>query len=176
MPSQKGISVIICTYNREELLIETIEAIEKVKYPKDKYQVIIVNNYPALDLTYIVSRFKAILDIQLIIEKRAGLSIARNKGLVTAKYDWVAYLDDDALVHKDWLTIAEEIIKEEKFSCFGGVYRPWWKYERPKWLPQEYGSKPLLAERRSKITEGYNWGSNIFFERSTLLVVDFPNI
>lgn len=163
-----AISVIICTYDRADILTECLSALTNQSLSRASFEIIVVNNYPDVDLSAVVETAYPYGNITTINEPRAGLSIARNTGLNNAKADWVAYIDDDALAKTDWLERALSIINDDQYECFGGMYHPWWKYDRPRWLQESYGSKPRMTETLAEINEGYNWGSNIFFRKKTL--------
>ena len=85
------ISVIIPTYNRCDLLKRAINSvIIQTITPKE---IIIVDN-GSTDQTYqmVLSLFP---EINYFIEKKRGVSAARNKGILESKSKWIAFLDSD---------------------------------------------------------------------------------
>ena len=85
------ISVIIPTYNRCDLLKRAINSvIIQTITPKE---IIIVDN-GSTDQTYqmVSSLFP---EINYFIEKKRGVSAARNKGILESKSKWIAFLDSD---------------------------------------------------------------------------------
>ena len=81
-----------------------------------------------------------------MLEPQRGLSAARNRGSYEAKYDWLAYIDDDLRVYSNFIDRALESINSGSFSCIGGIYFPWYKYGCPDWLPKHVGSNQHLAK------------------------------
>ena len=169
-----SLDVIVCTYQREDILVECIDKLLSQNYDVDQitYRVVIVNNSPesfsSETLQLVGHEF-----VDIIHEKNPGLSKARNKGIAFANGDWIAFLDDDALVPDDYIHKISSIIHEESWQCFGGHITSWWKYGRPAWLAEDFGSKPIISDHRISLSEQYNWGSNIIIKRSCLEKIGF---
>ena len=85
------ISVIIPTYNRCDLLKRAINSV--IKQTITPKEIIIVDN-GSTDQTYqmVSSLFP---EINYFIEKKRGVSAARNKGILESKSKWIAFLDSD---------------------------------------------------------------------------------
>ena len=85
------ISVIIPTYNRCNLLKRAINSV--IKQTITPKEIIIVDN-GSTDQTYqmVSSLFP---EINYFIEKKRGVSAARNKGILESKSKWIAFLDSD---------------------------------------------------------------------------------
>jgi glucosyl-dolichyl phosphate glucuronosyltransferase len=130
------ITVIICTFNRFDLLPNAIASIELQDFPSDSYELIIVDNSDDL----VAQRhFRDGLEIacqhRYITEVQPGLSRARNIGVNAAASEVVAFIDDDAKAAPDWLThIAETFSQHERAGVTGGPVRPIWSTPKPPWL------------------------------------------
>ena len=85
------ISVIIPTYNRCDLLKRAINSV--IKQTITPKEIIIVDN-GSTDQTY---QMVSLLfpEINYFIEKKRGVSAARNKGILESKSKWIAFLDSD---------------------------------------------------------------------------------
>ena len=85
------ISVIIPTYNRCDLLKRAINSV--IKQTITPKEIIVVDN-GSTDQTYqmVSSLFP---EIDYFIEKKRGVSAARNKGILESKSKWIAFLDSD---------------------------------------------------------------------------------
>ena len=85
------ISVIIPTYNRCDLLKRAIYSV--IKQTITPKEIIVVDN-GSTDQTYqmVSSLFP---EINYFIEKKRGVSAARNKGILESKSKWIAFLDSD---------------------------------------------------------------------------------
>ena len=102
------ISVIIPTYNRCDLLKRAINSV--IKQTITPKEIIIVDN-GSTDQTYqmVSSLFP---EINYFIEKKRGVSAARNKGILESKSKWIAFLDSD----DTWKPTKLE--KQMEFSTF----------------------------------------------------------
>ena len=99
------VSVIVCTHNRAALLPKMIEQLSDQDYPKDRFEVIIVDNCSSDDTSDVVTRIipDCELTLRLVQESRPGVTFARNRGAEEANSPYLAYLDDDCSVGSDWL-------------------------------------------------------------------------
>jgi GT2 family glycosyltransferase len=91
------ISVIVCTCNGARTLRQCLDGLTSLDYPN--YEVIVVNDGSTDDTASISSEFP----VRLINQSNQGLSAARNTGLAASDGEIVAYTDDDACPHRDWL-------------------------------------------------------------------------
>ena len=91
----KGISYIITTYNRSQLLERAIDSVLKERVLPS--ELIVVDDCGAVEILF-SSRAKATFGaaIRLIRNTRnLGVIGARNVGIMAAKYDFLLFLDDD---------------------------------------------------------------------------------
>ena len=85
------ISVIIPTYNRCDLLKRAINSV--IKQTITPKEIIIVDNGSTDQTFQMVSSLFP--EINYFIEKKRGVSAARNKGILESKSKWIAFLDSD---------------------------------------------------------------------------------
>jgi len=112
------ISVVVVCYNEEENIAECLESLVNQSYPKDSYEVIVVDGKSEDSTREIVARYVEKYDfIRLIIEPKRYTAMTRNRGLLNAKYDYVAYTDADCVVPEDWLEVmAEGFLKNKEID------------------------------------------------------------
>lgn len=90
------VSVIITTYNRADLLKETIDSIIGQTY--QNIELIIVSDASIDHTDDVVSTYQDARIKYIKLEKNTGLPAkTRNKGLTQAKGDYIAFCDDDDL-------------------------------------------------------------------------------
>src|SRR5262245_8959829 len=89
-------SVVIMTFNRAELLAKAIDSVLKQDYPQDKYELIIVDNGSTDHTPEVVERYQNAppVPISYYVEKRQGVSYARNLGIEKSQLEYMAQLDD----------------------------------------------------------------------------------
>ncbi|MBI1280691.1 MAG: glycosyltransferase [Anaerolineaceae bacterium] len=132
-----GIAVIICAYTdqRWQQLVDAIESVQMQTLPANEIVVVIDHN-PTL-LARVQSRFPTISVVENSQAK--GLSGARNSGIAATKAELIGFVDDDAVVEKDWLKNLRQLIyADSQVMGAGGRIIPKWEGTPPKWLPQEF--------------------------------------
>lgn len=98
--SQPFVSVVIPVFNDNERLQTCLEALEDQTYPKNLYEVIVVDNGSAASIQSVVEQFKQAF---ATYENRPGSYAARNKGLTLTKGEVVAFTDADCIPASDWI-------------------------------------------------------------------------
>ncbi len=135
------ISVIVCTYNRANLLNDVIETVCAQNIDPSEYEVIIVDNNSTDGTSAICHEFTARLpNVRYCLEHKQGLSHARNRGWQEAKGTYLAFIDDDCKVPVEWLSAAKNVIAEHQPEVFGGPYFAFYNAPKPDWYKNEYGS------------------------------------
>ncbi len=94
------ISIVIPLYNKELTIASTLEAILKQSFKE--FEIIIVNDGSTDESLRIVQGVED-TRLRLINQKNQGVSAARNRGVMEARYDWIAFLDADDLWKDDYL-------------------------------------------------------------------------
>jgi glycosyltransferase involved in cell wall biosynthesis len=93
-------SVIIPVFNDSDRLRICLQALEQQTYPKEHYEVVVIDNGSQEDLKSVVDQFG---QASLTYESRPGSYIARNKGVSVAKGEVIAFTDADCIPAPDWL-------------------------------------------------------------------------
>jgi len=73
-------SIVIPTYNRPKQLASCLQAIEGLTYPRDRFEVIVVDDGSRTPLDSIVNKFSDRVAVRLILQSNAGPASARNRG------------------------------------------------------------------------------------------------
>ncbi|OGW55928.1 MAG: hypothetical protein A2Y81_10500 [Nitrospirae bacterium RBG_13_43_8] len=99
------ISVVIPTYNRVHFLQECLESLEKQIFPKNDFEVVVVNDGSKDSTEEFLRSFrnKTALNCTLITQENRGVSHARNVGIQHAQGKYVAFSDDDCILPDNWL-------------------------------------------------------------------------
>ncbi len=87
------ISIIVPAHNEEKTIKETLESIRKLNWPKDKLEVIVVDDGSTDRTAEIVSQFHW---IKLIKKENGGKASALNVGIKNSKGSFVACVDADS--------------------------------------------------------------------------------
>jgi GT2 family glycosyltransferase len=81
-----------------------LESLALQNYPRDRFEVIVVDDASSLRLDLVVAAFRERLSLTLLKQSRgAGPSVARNRGAASAQGEFLAFTDDDCAPAPDWL-------------------------------------------------------------------------
>ena len=132
------ISVVICSYNREEFIIHAIESLYQQTLDKKRFEVLVVDNNSIDNTGEIVQEYihkHPDLNLKYLTESKQGASFARNTGASFARSPLLCFMDDDAMAEKDYL---ERIIRffstHPDASGLGGRIIPKYIPAEPKWM------------------------------------------
>jgi glycosyltransferase involved in cell wall biosynthesis len=169
----RNISVVICAYteDRWDQICAAVDSVRAQSLPSAEI-ILVIDHNPAL-----FKRASAAMSNVIVVENQQaqGLSGARNTGAFLAQGDIIAFLDDDATAHEDWLKFLADSYEEPKIVGVGGLTLPRWQSTRPAWLPEEFywvigcnylGMAPSGAPVRNLI------GANMSFRREAFNSVE----
>ncbi|MEO2022181.1 MAG: glycosyltransferase, partial [Pirellulaceae bacterium] len=90
------ITVAICTWNRADLLNQTLTRLQQLVIPEDlQWEIVVVNNACTDQTPEIVARHQEHLPLRMVMEPEPGLSCARNRAVQAARGRWIIWTDDD---------------------------------------------------------------------------------
>jgi cellulose synthase/poly-beta-1,6-N-acetylglucosamine synthase-like glycosyltransferase len=112
------VSVVVGIRNEEKFIEECVESLLDLDYPKDSYEIIIVDGMSTDKTRDIVQKYP----IKLLLNERKNVAAARNLGVKNARGELVAFTDGDCKVDSQWLkTLVREMEDSpEDVVCFGG--------------------------------------------------------
>ncbi len=97
------ISVIIPTYERVGQLSVCLGALAAQGYPRDRFEVLVVDDGSATSPEASVETFRQQLNVRLLKQLHSGPAAARNYGAAYAKGSFLAFTDDDCAPAPGWL-------------------------------------------------------------------------
>lgn len=158
------LSVVIVTYNRPiEVELATRSLLNQSIRP---FEVIVIDDAsnPPLQLNL----FDPIVRI-VRFDDEIGASKARNYGISSAKGDYVAFIDDDAIASKHWVAAVKQGI-----CCgaevLGGPLTPIYRAKPPVWWSEKdigyFVGVGNLAKREI-------WGANMVFKKEVFQKIGF---
>jgi GT2 family glycosyltransferase len=114
------ISVIVPTFNRPDKLRACLAALAKLDYPRDRFEVLVVDDGSTRPLDPVVAAFSGRLDVNLIRQENSGPAKARNRGAATARGELLAFTDDDCEPDAKWLAQLEQAHLAAPAHMIGG--------------------------------------------------------
>lgn len=136
------LTIAICTYNRADKLDTCLDSLKRQAVQQDCFSILIIDNNSTDNTQFIIKNYLNLFPhIKAVKEYRQGLSNARNRALKECLTSWIAFLDDDAKAHPDWVSTILTTIQKNDFDAFGGPYYAWHPYgPAPSWLPEDFGT------------------------------------
>lgn len=120
MSSEPTFSVVIPTYNRPEPLRACLESFCSLDYPRHRWELVVVNDGGERSLTAVSEALKRSLPLTLLTVPHGGPASARNAGAKRAKFDYLAFTDDDCRVFPNWLTQFASGFSDGAYAALGG--------------------------------------------------------
>jgi glycosyltransferase involved in cell wall biosynthesis len=136
--SNMSITVIVCTYNRCDLLAKALDSISAQIIPEPfQWEVLVVDNNSSDRTREVVESFcvKDPARFRLVSEQQQGLSHARNSGIRNARGNILAFTDDDICVESGWLWNLTSSLHRGEWAGAGGLIMPVCLGTLPNWLP-----------------------------------------
>jgi len=163
------VSIIIPTYNNHDELNNALCSIEKIDYPAENFEVIVVDDGSNDDTGAYVADFmdKSKFSLVYVYQENRGPAAARNVGIHKAKGDYILIIDSDCYVDKNIIKVYLNHFPCDGLAGVGGNVLP---------LKHNYVSKYL--DYRSVWRPGYSKDgiaylvtANAFFCKKALLAV-----
>ena len=140
-----SVSVVLPVFNDRQRLEKCLESLENQTYPRDYYEVVVIDNASTVDLKELVARFQ---QAHYCYEEKPGSYAARNKGLLVAKGEIIAFTDSDCIPASDWIERGVSVLQQiPDCGLVGGVITLFFKnpdrltgaelYERLNGFPQQ---------------------------------------
>jgi len=132
------ISVIICTYNRQDYITGALDSLKHQTLAKENFEVIVADNKSSDNTATLVKDYiEANSDVAItyVLEEAQGASFARNTGASLARSPLLVFMDDDAIAEKKYLAAILKFYAERPDACgLGGRIIPKYIPEEPAWM------------------------------------------
>ena len=179
------VTIVICTWNRAELLRQTLQGMCSLQVPdQTQWELLVVNNNSTDATDDVIASFVDRLPIRQLFEPQPGKSHAMNLAIKEAAGELILCTDDDAIVDPEW--IAQYIQAAEQWpeaAFLGGRVDPWFAEEPPEWITRNWAtfSKAYAIrqppkdrkEIRSKTSDGLPFGVNMAIRKHAFSSVSF---
>ncbi len=136
--NQPIISVVICSYNRADYIINAIDSLYRQTLPKKDFEVFVVDNNSidnTEDLVQAYIREHEDFNIVYLTESAQGASFARNTGAAFSKGRYLCFMDDDAVAEEHYLERIVQFFQTHPDAAgMGGRIIPNYIPEKPKWM------------------------------------------
>lgn len=124
--NQLGISVIVPTYNRSQLLDFTLHSLTLQNLPKSRFEVLVVDDGSSDNTREVVESYRKFLNIHYYFQEDKGYrpGSARNIGIVNASSNLCLLVDSGVLLSSDCVGahLRFHTEKEQDVAALGYVY------------------------------------------------------
>jgi glycosyltransferase involved in cell wall biosynthesis len=172
------VSVVMPTYNRGEDIKESIGSVLDQTF-KD-FELLVINDGGSDEVNKIVDSYDSVKIKYFKLDKNRGLSAALNEGILRAKGEYIAYLDDDDIYYPNHLERLTTFIEENNHH--DAVYSDaWWCYGERKdnkfveISRKLYHLRPKEFDRNALFQNNYISTLNILHKKSCFNVIGLFN-
>lgn len=178
------LSLIVCTYNRDKYLYGALQCIAENGFPKEAYEIILVNNMSTDNTEAECKRFEndyPNVDFRYFIETNQGLSFARNRGIKESRGEILVFLDDDSYIQEGYLNnLQKQLETYTDADAFGGKIDPVFETgEAPKWLSKWNYTWVSAIDKGNKVCpfkgKAFPIGANMGIRKSVFSKTDLFN-
>lgn len=182
---QKGVSIVVCTFNGEDRLPETVKFIAKQKVkPEIPWEFILVDNASTDKTKQVVidewKKHKSDAELRIVDEFKQGLSAARHKGFAESNYDYIVLCDDDNLLDENFVQITYEVMSgNENIGVLGGPNEALCEAEPPvwfKWFQHGFAAGVQADLKTGNVSDGnitwlrgFVWGAGMILRKSAIM-------
>jgi glycosyltransferase involved in cell wall biosynthesis len=123
MTIQPNISIVVCTYNRADMLENALRTLLDLETDDlFTYEIVVVDNASTDNTSAVTNALVNQTDwpLRYVMESKQGIVPARNRGVHEATGEWIAFFDDDQLADPRWLVSLWILAHEKNTECVGG--------------------------------------------------------
>ncbi|ALC16851.1 glycosyltransferase, GT2 family [Desulfuromonas soudanensis] len=136
------VSIVIPVFNEERYLADCLNSLMELSYPKEMFQIILVDNGSSDGTIDIARRYP----INIFVKEKSKVGGVRNFGATKAKGEILVFLDSDCSVDSNWLTNGIEKFKGGEGLVIGGQYLT---RDNPSWIEKYWvlnNSKKIIHQ------------------------------
>ncbi|MEM4605868.1 MAG: glycosyltransferase family 2 protein [Candidatus Pacearchaeota archaeon] len=166
-----SLSIIIPAYNEEETIEKTIKNALNLYYPKNRFEVIVIDD-GSKDNTYKIAKSIKSKYLRVFTKKNEGKAKALNFGISLAKGDFIITMDADTFADKNAAKEMIKYFKDKEIMCVTPsiiLYKPktiWQKLQQGEYLLGIYFRKVYHSLNSIYVTPGaFSAYRKIFFEK-----------
>ena len=139
------LTIVICSHNRSELLLKTLQSITlAISQYQTSIDILVIVNACTDDTVIKLQNYQHqqiennILPIKFIEEPKTGKSYALNTAIANITSGWICFIDDDQRVDENFCKVTiDTITNYPDTSLFCGKLIPDWTGDEPDWIHEQ---------------------------------------
>lgn len=131
------VSVCLCTFRRQDGVAKALAALGQLDAPTNgAIEIVVVDNDSAGSARLSVENaaHASRWPVRYFVESRSGVSFARNRCLIEAAGQYIAFIDDDEWCDPDWVVRLFETLQATNATATFGPVLPCFDAAPPAWL------------------------------------------
>jgi len=163
------VSIIICTRNRAEHLLQTLASVGGIEVPEDLDPELLVVDNASVDGTVELARTFPLnnMPLRVVQAPQPGLSRARNVGIKEAKGEIFLFTDDDVRLPANWLQAMTAPIRSGNADAVAGRVELAPHLQRP-WMEDFHRATLASTDYIKEEDPGVMMGASMVFHRRVL--------
>lgn len=113
------VSIVVPVFNEETLISKSLFSLLKQDYPKDLFEIIVVDNGSSDRSAEIIQSFP----VQYVFEEKKGAGAARNAGARRSIGELIAFIDADCIAYPNWISNLVSSLDKSSYGAVGGDCR-----------------------------------------------------
>lgn len=163
-------SVIIPTFNRQTYLRGTLRTLEAQAFSRESFEVIVVDD-GSTDSTKEVCKKARPFELRYLHQKNQGDAAARNAGVAESRGEILVFLDDDILLHPEYLVELMIHHQANRERVVIGTAIPWLEESEPPWFQPLGKDSGIPAEDAVPVPFTAVCSNNMSLPRNTYLAL-----
>jgi len=157
------VSVVVPAFNAEKTLRDCLNALVAQDFPKDEYEIIVVDNR-STDTTWSIIQSYGSLVHGLKETRLQSSYAARNVGVRASRGELIAFTDADCVPDRSWLRLLVEKFSSPEVGCVAGEVLPF----SSETAVEKFAAQAGILRQRSTLIHRYRpyaQTANLIFRR-----------
>lgn len=158
IPKLPFCSIVIPALNEEQFIRQCLESLTRQTYPRDHYEIIVVDNGSTDKTVEIASQYAN----RVVSKPEGNVGSIRNHGISMANGRIIICTDADCVVDPTWIEAGVDLIQRKPGCAFGGGLKP---RTNSTWVERYW----LLNDEGGSVQQNSLMGSCIFIQKDDFL-------
>lgn len=142
-----GISVIVICHNGASRLPVTLAHLKAQAKPAVPWEVLLIDNASTDDSAKVALSCWGEGPTALRVFRQPRFGYTKERGFVDAKYEFVAFVDEDTWLSPDWVLVTSEtLLSDPSLGAVGSICEPVFEVSEPEWFREFHSIYSILTD------------------------------